>query len=174
MKILVQWTRLNPLDWEEIDSADWPSLSTRPVPASGEFGGADDAPGWILALDVQGVVFSGHDHYSVEDIPGGCRVTVWDDDPDDPAPTPYVASRWTFLDPAPDLRYGGQVNTRQTVEFWHDEPILGSTSGGLHVTHPRIEFVAPPNARHGVWVTDEKLSEHVARQSVRVWTEWVR
>lgn len=172
MKVLVQWTRRNPKDWEELDSADWPTQPSRPVPTA--LGGKDNTPGWVLALSVQGVVFTGHDHYAVEDIPGGCTVTTWDDDPADPQPAPYIASRWTFLDPAPDMRYGGQVNTHQSVEYWHTEPVEGAGSGGPHRTHDPVSFVPPAHARHGVWVTDAKLAEHDAKRSVRSWREWIK
>lgn len=174
MRVLVQWTRRNPRDWEELDSADWASLPERPIPAPGKLGGKDDQPGWILAVCVQGVIFSGHDHYSVEEIPDGCRVTIWDDDPEDVLPTPWIAARWTFLDPAPDSRYEGQVNTRQWVEYWHVEDVPGAASGGPHRTHHPSTFVAPDHARHGIWVSQQKLDQHNAARSHRGWQEWIR
>lgn len=175
MRVLVQWTRRRPRDWEEIDSADWGSLPRRPVPAPGQLGAADDAAGWVMALNVQGVEFTGYDHYAVSDIPGGCQVTAWNDDPDDDPSTPYAGMRWTFLDPAPDPRFDWKVNTRQLVEFWTDEPITGAASGGAHINRPRAEFVPPTDrARHGVWVEDADLERHRGRRVTRSWREWVR
>lgn len=172
MKVLVQWTRQDPTDWEEMDSSQWDDLPSRPIPMSGELGGQDDTPGWVYALNVQGVIFTGHDHYHVEDISGGCRVTVWDDDPDEDRPVPWVGQRWTFLDPAPDPRYGGAINTRQSIEYWHDVPVEGAGSGGSHQTHAPIDFVPPVTGRHGIWVPDSKKIEHNARRSSRGWREW--
>ena len=84
MRVLIQWALQGAKDWQEVDAADWPSLPFRPEPTSGELGGADDTPGWISALNVQGVTFRTWDHYAVEALPsGGVKVTTWNDDPED-------------------------------------------------------------------------------------------
>ena len=82
MKIYVQWTLANPQDWspvEVVKDPDWRTLPKKNEPVGGEV--IDDNPGWVYALNVQGVRFSSFDHYSVRFAPleNALLVTVWND-----------------------------------------------------------------------------------------------
>lgn len=180
MKILVQWTRANPRGWEEYDSAQWRALAKRPDPTGMGPGGTDDQPGWVFGLNVQGVHFTA-DHYAVEPLPGrGCRVITWNDDP-----TYYPEGGLrngqirTFLPLAPDPRFGGRWNTRQTVHFYGDatyrqrlldakmDPALVHTYEDLLAQLPESDII-----RHGKLVSDELNAAHDARRASRGWREW--
>ncbi len=65
MKIFVQWSTLDPEDWQEIDSSDWINLPQGPVPSNHNL---SNEKLWVHALNVQGIVFMSFDHYAVEDI----------------------------------------------------------------------------------------------------------
>jgi hypothetical protein len=149
VRVLLQWTQDPPQDWTEIDHKDWPSLPDDPV----------------HALNVQGVVFEGYDHYRVGNVTGGCTVTVWNDEGDPPM-------RWTFYDPAPDAAHGGRVNTRQHAEVYDpDHPLAGTeTSGGKVRVRPR--FIPPSGARHGRQVPDALHEAHQQVRSEPSWEAW--
>lgn len=177
MKVLVQWTGRNPTDWVEIASADWGRIPDRPEPAPSEIGGRDDLPGHVFKLNVQGVTFEG-DHYAVEGLPGGaCRVTAWNDDPDDYPAGMRSARVWTFEPIQPDPALGGALNTRQTKTVYVEDDIRRSyerAGWDAAELRPWSEFVAPPPrlTRHGVWVSDAAHDRHEAARSLRGWREW--
>ena len=187
MKVLLQWTKANPDEWLELDIRDtpqtrrtWERLAKKPEPVGGEV--IDNNPGWVFDLNIQGVEFFGNDHYAAELVTSpefGIRVTVWNDDPDDFPPGERFAMVWTFFEPAPDPRYGGLVNTRQTMVAYDERnpsPFEGqSTTLGPVEVRPWSEFTPPATAitRHGVWVSDTLKSQHFAARSKRVWREWI-
>lgn len=181
MQIYVQWTKKTPDDWVEIDSSAWLTSPARPVPNGGELGGEDEQEGWVFALNVQGVVFLGYDHYAVENLPdGACRVTAWWDDPDDLAGSAlgeFHARAWTFLPLAPDSRFGGAWNTRQSQTVYAEPKLtqhyLDEPAENL-VVLPWTDFTSPPAAatRHGIWTTDAKMAEHDAARARQ--TGWHR
>ena len=169
MKILVQWTRRNPRDWIEVDSSAWESLPKRAEPRPGEVGAQNNVEGWLFDVNVQGVMFGGNDHVAVEHAPFGCRVYSWNDDPTDwPVGTRY-GSVWEFRDPAPDLRFGGLVNTRQAVVRYADDSSL------FEDVRPFADYPIPPEAltRHGVWVSDRDVELHKTRRTEHGWREWI-
>lgn len=171
MKILVQWTRRNPRDWIEVDSSAWASLPKRSEPQTGEMGGQNNVEGWLFDVNVQGVLFGGNDHVAVEDIPGGCRVYSWSDDPDDDPEGEWFGSVWEFLDPAPDPVHGGKVNTRQRVVRYANNP---EKYPGVAIL-PFSEFPKPAESitRHGVWLRQQDVDLHMARRSLHGWKEWI-
>lgn len=177
MRVLLQWTQRNPRDWVAIDSAAWAALPDLGVPAEGQVGGENDVPGWVHSLNCQGVSFVG-DHYAVEHLPDGCRVTVWWDDLDSYPDGQWYARRWTFLPLAPDPRFGGAINTRQSqVVYAQPEAMaLFDAAGPVENTEyrPWGEFVLPPSlaVRHGIWVTDGLNLAHERAQSPHGWREW--
>lgn len=179
MRVLVQWTRAHPRGWEEVDSAAFGQMPVRPLPGPGVLGGADDVPGWVHRLNVQGVELTA-DHYAVEPLPGGgCRVFAWNDDPEDYPPGEKYARVLEFLPLAPDARFGGAWNTRQRQVVYAEPAVLGRMTGHGPVEHtefrPWAEFVAPPEmiTRHGVWVADALNARHDAALTVRGWREWI-
>ena len=177
MKVYVQWTKSDVEDWEPLEAAQWRNQPKRGVPAPGEFGGLDNNPGHVYALNVQGVTFEAFDHYAVEPLPGnGCRVTVWQDDPDDFAPEEMFAQVWEFLPPAPDGRIGGRMNTRQSLTVYAGDPSRYPQSDIMaEPPKPWSEFLPPPGVvvRHGISVTDDKARAHRRSRSPRGWREWV-
>lgn len=152
MRVLVQWTSDPPRDWEEIDHKQWRGLP-------------EDA---VHALNVQGVIFEGYDHYAVGSVTGGCTVTVWNDESDADPPM-----RWTFYDPAPDPALGGAMNTRQQLDVFTAEHPLAESRTSVGRPRVRSAFRAPRDARHGRQVTDQLHDDHQASRSVRGWEEWV-
>jgi hypothetical protein len=150
--VLVQWTSDAPEDWQELEHKQWTVLPDEPV----------------HALNVQGVIFEGWDHYAVGSVTGGCTVTVWNDDPDGDPP-----QRWTFYDPAPDPSFDGRMNTRQQLDVFRDDDPLRETSTSMGKARKRRTFTPPAGARHGRWVSNLLHEQHQRVRSVRGWHEWV-
>lgn len=175
MKILVQWSRRTPQGWEEIDSSEWAASPKRAVPTAR--GGQDNLPGLVFKTNIQGVE-SDADHYAFEDLPGGgCRSTIWNDDPDDYPPGQKFAMVRTFLPLAPDQRHGGAWNTRQSCTVFAEDEVrreFERFNWNPAELRPWSEFVAPPEeiTRHGVWVSDALNAKHDAKREIRGWREW--
>lgn len=175
MKLLVQWTLAQPAGWVELEVRDtpqlrrvWERLPQRPEPVGSEV--LDNSPGWIFDLNCQGIHFGGSDHYAVEPVSGGLRVTTWNDDPEEYPVGSRTATVWTLLDPAPDPAFGGVMNTRQTREFYADDLVRWPTA------LPYAAFVPPPPVatRHGIWVSDVLRDQHLTvRGPTRGWREWI-
>lgn len=70
-KVLVQWTRSNPLGWEAFPAHAWRAQPRKPSPRAGRgplggnFEPLDDKLGWPHRVNVQGMHATG-DHYCVE------------------------------------------------------------------------------------------------------------
>lgn len=192
MKILLQWSKATPEDWATLDlgatgaaANRWRNLPKKPLPAGGEV--IDNTLGWLYDLCIDGVMLGGYDHYSAAPVTvsgaAGVEVTLWNDDPEDwPAGTRH-ALVWRFLPPAPDIRFGGRVNTRQWLTYFiepnapqADRAGTGETSGGPVVWRTWAEFV-PPAATltiHGVWLDATLEAQHLAvRRRLVDWREWV-
>ena len=174
MKVLVQWTAATSSDWVAIDSADWAVLPSKPEPIGGEI--IDNAPGWICQICVQGMSFTG-DHYAVlHDTPtGGCTGYCWSDDPGDFQPEDYFGHVTTFLPLAPDPKFGGAYNTRQTRQFFG-----GVAKRKLYAdikidALPFTQFPKPDPAliRHGIWTTAELDAALKAAQTETGWRKWI-
>lgn len=173
MKVYLQWTKAHPTDWVEFDVQDtpqlrraWERLASKPQPVGGET--IDDTDGWVFDVNIQGITFGGADHYAVELLTTpefGLRVTTWVDDPDDGYPLRALV--WTLLEPAPDPALGGIINTRQSRVVYAENPQPGEL--------PYSEFVPPDAAlvRHGIWVTDELVEQHVVARRRHGWREWI-
>lgn len=174
MKVLIQWATSTPLDWVEYDirsSRDVEALPRKPVPDGTE--AIDDEPGWITAINIQGVVFLGMDHVAIDVVAGTLMVRTWNDDPEDHDGA-FIGQLWTFKDPAPDPSIGGRMNTRQTVE-WYATPGSLPERNGILDLKPWAHFQhgAPQRTWHGVWLEDAHFEQHRSRQAVRGWHEWV-
>jgi len=170
MRILYQWATVPPSDWSEVDSADWASLPVRGLPVLEV--GSNSTPGWVNAINVQGVSFEA-DHYAVEDIPDGCRVTVWNDDLTDRPATEFYAAEWTFLTLAPDETVGGLYNTRQSQVVYIGSGLSIEASPDRTVK-PWAEFVPPDPSlvRHGIWMSETDFVQTVEGRSLKGWREW--
>jgi len=170
MRILYQWATVSPSDWSEVDSADWASLPVRGLPVLEV--GANSTPGWVNAINVQGVSFEA-DHYAVEDIPNGCKVTVWNDDLTDRPATEFYAAEWTFLTLAPDETVGGLYNTRQSQVVYVGSG-LSIESSPDRMVKPWAEFILPDSSliRHGIWMSDIDFALTVESRTPKGWREW--
>ena len=182
MKVYVQWSLADPQDWQLVDvstAAKWRNLAKKAEPVGGET--IDNTAGWVYAVNVQGVLFYGHDHYSATIVAGALQVTSWVDDPVVyPDPEDWYAHVWTFRDPASDARYGGQVNTRQTLIIYGGANARAkwegkATSGGPVIVLPFGSFAKPAAnmTRHGIWLPDALSTAHWQRQTRHGWDEWV-
>jgi hypothetical protein len=133
----------------------------------------DGNKGWITALNLFGVVFSG-DHYAVEDLPNGAvRVTCWNDDPDDQDSSLFYARVVDFWPLQADPTMGGAINTKfqQTI---YAGPGLSLPVQQYTTVVPWSQF-SPPNpsiARHGIWLPDQLYEEHNQAQTTHGWREW--
>ncbi len=161
MKILIQWTKANPEDWTEISSADWMTvIATRAkaVPIGGEV--IDNDPGWIYAINVQGMVSGSADHYHIEDLGvRGCRVTMWVDDLEDRGIGERWARIWTFPPLNTIASTASGINTAIIQEKFFDADFSRFI--------PPIEGVV-----HGIWVSDEQDVAHEQARGLRGWREW--
>lgn len=182
MLVYIQWAKSSPEDYKAYEIASMQDVRRLPrkgIPSSGST--LDDTEGWVADAVVQGVSFAGFDHISAA-FPGGgaLAVIVWNDDPEDypEGPSGYV---WTFYPPAPDPRYGGEVNTVQTLTVYTDvlEQIAfwtgQTTTGGPVTVLPWASFPTPASnaALHGIWVEDALYELHRSLRTPHGWQEWV-
>jgi hypothetical protein len=167
----VQWGRSQASDWEEFDSADWKHLPGKGVPATIDV--PDSARGWINALNLYGVIFSG-DHYAIEDLPNGAvRVYCWNDDPDDQDSSIFSA-RVVDLHPLQaDPGMGGAINTKFTQTIYAGSGLSFNPQQNTTVL-PWDQF-SPPNQvliRHGIWLPEQLYEDHNQVQTQHGWREW--
>lgn len=175
MKAFVQWTAADPRDWVEIDTAQWAALPKLPEPATPS--GGDNRPGLVCGLNIQGVSFDG-DHYAIEDLPdGSCRVTVWNDDPEDYPPGWRSARVWTFRPLFEDPERGHAWNARPTKAIYVGDDIRRAydrAKWNPAELRPWSGF-APPDphfVRHGAWLPDRLYEGHWRSRSLHGWREW--
>lgn len=173
VRVLVQWARSSPSDWVELNvrnSRDVRDLPRKPVPTASSV--VDNSPGWLCAVNVQGIVFSGYDHLAIEPVGQALRVTGWCDDPEDHGDTRWGTS-WLLEPPGPDPALNGAVNTRQTRTVW-GTPEVAEWFPGVEVL-PWAEFVPPPSnlTRHGIWLPDDLFIAHNKGRSHHGWREWI-
>lgn len=173
MKVLIQWATATAQDWFEYDiknNGHARSLPRKAKPVGGE--AIDNEPGWISAINVQGVIFDGFDHLGLEMFNGVLTVTAWCDDADDMPEDAFFGQVWTFQDLAPDPRIGGRLNTRQSLETYARH---GSNAAAQGVPHKSFELLPKPPASqtlHGVWLDNARFQRHLDVRSERGWREW--
>lgn len=162
-----------------VDSSQWQSLSKKGVPGRLNF--ISNKPGWVNALNVQGVGFDAYDHYAVEELKdgsGGIRVTVWNDDPKDWPEGDKHARVVTILPLAPDERFGGAWNTKQFTKIFTQPQAMRFFGGGHPVENTEFllweRFREPPEhlVRHGIWLKDKLFDRHIESQTLHGWREW--
>jgi len=174
MKILVQWAKDAPGDWEEVDSRHWHRSPSKPDP-TGLGLGLNNTPGWVHALNVQGIVFSAADHYAVEHVDDEeIRITTWNDDPSWVNPGEREAHVWSVRTLAPDPSMKGAINTRQSVEHYA-EPVALARYTALDIPcHPWADFVSPVASvvRHGKYTSDALHESHRGTRRLVGWREF--
>jgi len=155
MKILIQWATAVANDWQEYSTGQLPNPKAVPDDAAL----LDDFPGWITAINVQGVIIAAWDHYNIQDDGTACKITVWSDDEADGTVDNMLwqAREYIFRPVSPDPNYGGAWNTNQTFR-----QILWS------------EFTLPTegDTYHGKWLPDATYAQSKAIRSYHGWREW--
>lgn len=172
MIIYLQWAKAQPEDWMPLNIRrirhvrDLPRKE-HPGPSST----VDNNPGWVNAINCQGITFAGYDHYSIEIITDGVRISGWFDDPEDWGDIRYAVS-WELYPPAPDAKLGGKINTVQKGTFYGNE---AAVAAGMTVHEPWENFVMPPASLtlDGIWLSDELYTKHRKSQTQHGWREWV-
>ena len=150
MKILVQWTTSDLLDWEELDSSSWADTSYRPDPTGAPASaGVNNRKGWVHYLNVQGVKFTG-DHYVVSDLPAisSVAVTAWTDSGHQFG---AHAVRYEFWPLSADAAFGGAINTNQKRTLWYDSSydMEGLWSAIPCLPYNQFEIPTGAHVRHG-------------------------
>jgi len=179
MKVLVQWTRATPSGWEQIDSSEWANTPFKVDPTPPVSLSIDNDAGWVYSLNIQGVIM-GADHYYVEHtMDGGCRATIWDDDPRTNPIGERYATEITFRPLAPDARLGGAINTNQSrVVYAEEKAVARLTKSGIpektiFKKWTDFKLPAPELIRHGKQVDDnELLSTHDGATEEISWRQW--
>lgn len=163
MRVLVQWARSRGCDWDEIDSREWTLSPFRDDPTGRDLS-VDDGPGWVAALNVQGVCFEGYDHYAVEHLDDETvRVVAWTD-----TGPQCIAHVWTIKPLACDPIFGGAYNTRQQQIVYTDDPAPWSDRD----VRPWSDFVPPVGVRHGKMLPDDLWDAHRRSRRPAGWREW--
>lgn len=165
MKILYQPIKGNPGDWEACDFDQWVAL--------GEFD--------VNAVNIQGVVFEGPDHYGIRRLPNGDLIAAgWHTDLADWP----LGMRWAReiqfrpLGPSSDPRLGGAVSTHQTTKIYAEmliKPVLDAAyADSPNVTvHPWSNFnEAPYASKPGRWMNNAQFAAHQKSRAKRPWREW--
>lgn len=173
MKLYIQWARETPSDWELLDVTSGTQIRRLPkrgVPGAGS--AVDGQPGWVSALNCQGITFDGYDHIAIEHLAGSDTlvITGWVDDPDDNPDDFRFAVQWRLSPPAPDPTIGGAMNTVQALTVWGTPGVAGPPD-----MRPWEEFVPPPAdvTLHGIWLSEANWRAHRAAQSPHRWREWL-
>jgi hypothetical protein len=181
VKVYIQWTKANPEDWEEYDFTPktiekWARLPKKAIPHPESV--IDNNPGWIFAINCQGIVMKGYDHYAIEPTSDlrwgwGLKFTLWQDDPEDFPEGTRWATVWELFEPGHD-DVVGQTNTRQRrTIFSEDNSGHPALTGGEY--WPWKIFVPPQveKTAHGVWVSDRLFDGHKEVVSDHHWREWI-
>lgn len=191
MRVLVQYATLLPQDWTELDLktlAQVRSMPRKPVPSL--LSVIDGSPGWVNDVVVQGWHLRGCDHIALEPFNAGksLRVYRWSDDLSDPEidyrfgsviefRDGWVDRTVTFADGS-SVRHQGpdQRMTQFAEDLTAFGPYAAKECGGLPVVlKPWSQWVAPPAdlTFHGVRLPDVLFLQHIAKQRLVNWREWV-
>lgn len=180
MHLYCQWTTDPPRDWIRYGSVEkLLKVKPKPKPHVDHVQGRlieefDNQPGWVHALNVQGIVFSDYDHYVVEQLDEVCRITVWNDDIQDWADR-RMAIR---IDCLPIAVVNGILNTRMSRTHWSTPDFVEQWTKGGRVRldfpwHDWSEFVEPTGRRyHGIWTSQEMHVAHRRIRAIHRWREW--
>lgn len=189
MRVRVQYATSEPGDWVEFNinalSNRWRSQPRKPVPQGEQI---DMSPGWVVSVEVDGVLFEGFDHVAVEHSGLGndefVKVYAWTDDEDDFNDPQALGYRWgevwEFRSHRPDPLHGGRLNTYQIKTVYADDlEDMGrffpqTTTGGEVLLRPWAEFPMPDEAitRHGVWLPEDLWMRHAKIRHSVTWEDW--
>ncbi len=195
MKIYIQWTTNPAQDWAEIDSSDWNVLLKKQVPVGGEI--VDASLGYIYAINCQGVIYSGRDHYAVLDVPNGTIVGAWSDDIDDDPADKWAGDVTLFEPIQPDPAINNKMNTKQSFNVYAGTTIFERMENDsavnvilkpfgdlipigqlkkysdLNENQLKTIYSNRDEIRHGIWVSDKLAADHEAVRTLHGWREWI-
>lgn len=178
MRIYVQWATAQPGDWQAVEvrnAAAVRSLPRRAVPTVASR--VDHQPGWVNAINCQGIIFEGYDHIAVEYLASTDTmvITGWQDDPDDFGEDERWATQWKLSPPAYDPVIN-DLNSVQQRTIWATEAVQQGYFAGVEDIRPWEEFVPPPSALtfHGIWLDDAVWHQHRTQRQFHGWDEWRR
>lgn len=179
MRIYIQWALATPANYVMYDLAvrnQIRNLPSKPEPVAFSFPPLDNQPGWVNAINCQGIIFEGFDHYGLAYEANVRKVTLsgWVDSTS--SGFPYATS-WELWFPKGDPKFGGAINTDQRGTQY---ATAGSTQAAIYDDGgvpwlPYSQFAAPAAiaTRHGVYMTDAQYAAHSAVRTEPVWRDWV-
>lgn len=188
MKLFLQWAQSNPGDWVLSDAGKWATSLTKSDPVGDTLnditrGDAllNNQPGWVFAINVQGLEFAWYDHYHINDLTDGSNgmvVTAWVDDLS--TATGYQFRRAdvsTFLPLAFDPRVGGTNTVQSFILYREGTEYDNRLAQGMPentTLRQYSDFVVPTsNVKNGIYVSDVKWNEHVAARTQKGWRDWL-
>ncbi len=196
MRITLQHSLDNPMDWVAIDHTDWPAYvqaHKRPLPVGGEILGT--LRGYLNCLGSMGLYGDG-DHYAIEPFgTNGCRMTLWYDhagdlvmpgyNPIGPGPR---AIAWTFEPMRSIAAKGGMWQPRLTRTVYGSEQYLtevkrkecpngipvGTCSGDKtqYIDYSLFPQPDPALTMHGIWMPKALHDDHQTIRSAQTWRSW--
>jgi hypothetical protein len=172
MKALIQWATKKVEDWYEVNTSDLPSMPIKDDP--GPQDNLDNKPGWINAVNIQGVLIAGYDHYNFQwgtDAEGEwVKVTSWTVED----LTVPEASKKALVSIFRSIRRDqyGSWNTSQNFESYGYEIPNFSISNREYFSWD--SFIEPTDGVtfHGKQLTDIEYAERKSIQSHHGWREW--
>lgn len=179
MKIHIQWALATPSSYVAFDLSvrnQIRNIPSKAQPATGSLPTLDNSPGWVNAINCQGIVFEGFDHYGLAYDASTRKVTLsgWADT--SAGGFPY-ATTWEMWFPKGDPRLAGRMNTDQrgTQYATAGSPQAAFYDSAGLVWTPFAQFVAPAAqaTRHGVLMTDERYAAHRAARVEPTWVDWI-
>lgn len=183
MKIWIQWAMANPQDYVMYDLGSNNPNVIRDIPSKPEPPGGqgtvtlDNTPGWVASINVQGVIFSGYEHYGMayNRQSRTCTIGAWNDEVADNPDGPYMTA-WSFEFPRNDPKLNS-INTVQSSALYVE------TGSGYAIwldSHniPWLPWEQRPTfnslaVRHCPWLSDAQYQAHAENRNEHVWDEWI-
>jgi hypothetical protein len=167
---------LIPGNWLSVPSELWTSIPESLIPTKAL--GADSDDIYINAINIQGVVFVGYDHYAIRHIDKNhIYLICWDDDLEDHTGD-RKAVEWDFYSPCYDIKCKC-INTKQSwIGFYESierrQKLVQANIDILEYIGRWEEFIPPDEniTRHGIWMTDEQYEAHKQVLTIVGWRKW--
>ena len=198
----VQWTTDPAIGLQRVRIEDWPRIANKGEPApdrtpiydrehkriigfSGTEATIDKTEGWIYQICLHGIIMSG-DHLAVEPLADHIKITIWNDDLNDPETLfPNAMVRRFYNDIAEAVHRVDSRTTMKLKGLKHELDIYVPAnqiarikrplcSGGLANVFDYARLIKPSDdiTRHGIWITNDLLDQHkIYRPSG--WESWI-
>lgn len=179
----VQWATNPAQDWVELDTKDWLLTPKLPIPDGSET--LDSTLGWIFRINIQGVVFSGYDHYAVEDRGNHVLVHAWNSDLEDYDHEDLYASSWEFYEIRDEIYADNRGfiknrwNTNQNREIFGNSGFIQKMPKEIRSlvqrSHDDFAQIRLPDVRtrHGVWVHEQSVFNTLGSFKPNGWRDWI-